>query len=306
MRLAFHRMRFWLLARRPLDFRAGAANRLRGLLGSALRRVSCLPDCRDPDACPHGRACLYGQVFAPHENSGPSGLRDRPRPFVLRPPLPGAMGVAAGERFPTGLHLFDRRPETVSALVAAFAHLGDEDLARAETLDLSGGVRGPLYNHGRLCPAPPPVWVELAAPAAPVRRLRVEFLTPVELKGGDFTPSNPSFGVLFARARDRVANLIRLYGEPEDAAGLEQVDFAGLGRRAREVRCAHARLQPVDAARTSRRTGQTHGLGGLVGEAVYEGELREFLPWLEAAGWTGAGRQTVWGKGVLRVSTAEP
>jgi hypothetical protein len=33
----------------------------------------------------------------------------------------------------------------------------------------------------------------------------------------------------------------------------------------------------------------------------YAGELGEFLPWLRAARWTGVGRQTVWGKGDLRV-----
>jgi hypothetical protein len=123
----------------------------------------------------------------------------------------------------------------------------------------------------------------------------------VELKGGDFTATNPVFAVLLSRARDRVANLIRFYGEEQDAAGLAGIDFSALGARARDVACVDARLEPVSAWRTSRGTGRTHGLGGLVGEAAYAGALGEFLPWLEAAQWTGVGRQTVWGKGVLRV-----
>jgi hypothetical protein len=59
--------------------------------------------------------------------------------------------------------------------------------------------------------------------------------------------------------------------------------------------------QRVDIRRHSSRTGQTHGIGGFTGFAEYEGNLAEFLPWLEAAGATGVGRQAVWGKGEIRL-----
>ena len=72
--------------------------------------------------------------------------------------------------------------------------------------------------------------------------------------------------MLFARARDRVSALRSLYGE-----GPLGIDF--------------------------RAPGSVHPLGGLVGVAEYEGEFGEFVPFLEAAQWTGVGRQTVWGKG---------
>jgi len=49
-----------------------------------------------------------------------------------------------------------------------------------------------------------------------------------------------------------------------------------------------------------------HSLGGFTGEAEYEGDLAEFLPWLRAARWVGVGRQTVWGKGELRVEDPAP
>ena len=53
--------------------------------------------------------------------------------------------------------------------------------------------------------------------------------------------------------------------------------------------------------RRSTRTGQTHSIGGFVGIAEYEGDLAEFLPYLEAGRWTGVGRQSVWGKGEMKV-----
>jgi hypothetical protein len=38
-----------------------------------------------------------------------------------------------------------------------------------------------------------------------------------------------------------------------------------------------------------------------VGEVDYEGELSEFVPYLEAARWTGVGRHTVWGNGAIEI-----
>jgi len=62
-------------------------------------------------------------------------------------------------------------------------------------------------------------------------------------------------------------------------------------------------LVQVAAGRTSRATGQRHSLGGFTGVAEYEGDLAEFLPYLEIARWTGVGRQTVWGKGEIAYET---
>jgi hypothetical protein len=57
-----------------------------------------------------------------------------------------------------------------------------------------------------------------------------------------------------------------------------------------------------EVVRFSTKTKQRHGVGGLVGEAVYEGPgLREFVPVLEAARYCGVGRHTVWGNGVLEM-----
>jgi len=65
------------------------------------------------------------------------------------------------------------------------------------------------------------------------------------------------------------------------------------------VKLTRLRLEFSEAERRSAKTGERHPLGGFVGEAEYEGELGEFLPYLRAARWVGVGRQTVWGKGVI-------
>jgi hypothetical protein len=126
--------------------------------------------------------------------------------------------------------------------------------------------------------------------------LRVEFLTPTELKQDGRIVARPEFPILIARIRDRISTLRALYG-----AGPLDIDFAALSARAAAVRMTRCDLTPVSLERLSTRTGQKHPIGGWAGSAEYEGDLGEFLPYLEAARWTGVGRQSVWGKGEIAI-----
>jgi len=123
-----------------------------------------------------------------------------------------------------------------------------------------------------------------------VPKLRVRFLTPTEIKGAD----QPEFGILMARVRDRVSTLRALYGD-----GPLPIDFKAFGERAGDVSMTRCEIDWVAAERTSRNTGQRHSLGGFRGVAEYQGDIAEFLPYLEIARWTGVGRHTVWGKGEI-------
>jgi CRISPR-associated endoribonuclease Cas6 len=139
-----------------------------------------------------------------------------------------------------------------------------------------------------------PLHLPLTASQSNVCRVLVDFVTPTELKGAE----QPEFGILLARIRDRISTLRELYGD-----GPLAIDFKAFGDRAGRVSMTRCELIPVIAERTSRATGQSHSLGGFTGVAEYEGDLAEFLPYLEIARWTGVGRQTVWGKGEIAYET---
>jgi hypothetical protein len=207
---------------------------------------------------------VYDRFFAPRNmpGAGPSGLTDPPRPFVIRIHGPKEIGV----------HVFMTRDgegtRAVELFHAAMAELGRiEQVTGTELLNLS-----------------------LAPLSRPVSRIQVRFVTPAELKGAD----RPEFGVLLARIRDRISTLLAFYGP-----GPLAMDFRAFAGRAQRVRMTRCDLRYVTAARISRATGQRHPLGGFTGVAEYEGELAEFVPFLEVAQWVGAGRQTVWGKGEI-------
>ena len=192
--------------------------------------------------------------------TGPSGLGDPPRPFVLRVTNDTEIGMNI---FATSDPLPDVF-ENAMRLVKAFT------IEAVEGKQLS---RLPLSAHGTA-----------------VSRLRVRFVTPTALKGA----ARPEFGALLSRIRDRVSTLRQLYG-----AGPLDIDFKRFGTHAAQIRMTRCDLESVDVFRTSRGSGQTHSLGGFTGICEYEGDLTEFLPYLEIARWTGVGRQTVWGNGQL-------
>jgi hypothetical protein len=114
------------------------------------------------------------------------------------------------------------------------------------------------------------------------------------LKSGDRLAARPEFSILFARLRDRISTLSAIYGH-----GPLEIDFRAMGARAARVALSRCDLTWHSTERRSSRTGQNHPIGGFTGEAEYEGDLAEFLPYLRAGQWTGVGRQTVWGKGEL-------
>ncbi len=134
--------------------------------------------------------------------------------------------------------------------------------------------------------------LSLTPTLASVSRLQLRFLSPTFLRNeakADFSP-------LFRRLRDRISSLRALYG-----SGPLEIDFRDLSERSQRIHLVSSDLQPARVSRFSRSTGQTHPVGGFTGNAVYEGDLSPFLPYLKAAFYTGVGKHTTWGNGQIEV-----
>lgn len=302
-------LRFSFAARESVHFPPGkSANLLRGAFGSIFRRIACVPHCAGARDCEIRASCPYARMFEPSALAGgPSGLADWPRPFVFRATHLDGRTVKASETFSFDLNLFDMGSPAIAYLVLAFAQLAHEGLGprrgRANLTEVSqvgesGEQVARIYDGESLLlqQSAAPMELSLELPPERVERVRVRFVTPTELKSGQQLTQRPEFGVLAARIRDRLSTLKKLYDD-----GPLEIDFRGFGERAAGVRMARCEIRRVEVERRSSRTGQVHPIGGFVGEAEYEGELSEFMPYLRAAKWTGVGRQTVWGKGEVEV-----
>ncbi|MCL6546275.1 MAG: CRISPR system precrRNA processing endoribonuclease RAMP protein Cas6 [Bryobacteraceae bacterium] len=301
-------LRFTLRTIDPLRFPpSGPANALRGMLGLALRAAACIPDCPSPALCPQRRTCPYARLFEPLPQNLPPGFRNPPRPYVIRTLELGSRTLQPGEPWSFDLYLFDTRPPDLAGpLLASLRAVSQEGLGlgrgRAELIRVEVLDCGAQPAHALETAVEPRILTLPLEPLrGPVRRIRVRYVTPTELKQAGQIAPEADFSVLFARLRDRVSTLRTLYGD-----GPLPVDFHAMGLRATAIRLVRSDLAAVRASRRSSRTGQVHPLGGFTGEAEYEGDLGEFLPFLRAGWWTGVGRQTVWGKGAIETEVLDP
>ena len=288
--------RFTFCALETLSFPAGkSGNILRGAFGTISHDLFARA----------GPSTADTPIFQPRlQGRGPSGLSDSPRPFVFRSAHLDGRTFSAGERFYFDLHVFVSPYPPLSVFVRTFEQLVCEGLGSRRSkallesvwqLDEEHKPSEQLYSSGSSMTPVEALVLPLSLDNSEVRRLSVRFVTPTELKSGKGIASRPEFHVLFGRARDRISTLRSLYG-----AGSLDLDFRGMGERAKSVKITDCDLHHVAVERRSTRTGQTHPIGGFVGEVEYQGKLSEFWPFLRVAEWTGVGRQTVWGKGEIR------
>ncbi len=269
----FYRFRFHFRALDAVRFAPGkSADAIRGALGAALHSGS-FPG-------------IYSRLFSPGGTFA-SGFGDAPRPFVLRASHLEGVAIPPGTSVYFDVHVFDIRAPLLETFQQAFALA-----ALRRRMELVGSEQIDFDDQ----PHAGPLVIPLNPEEPPVRKITLRFVTPTELKVAGGLAASPEFPVLFARLRDRISTLRALYG-----AGPLDIDFPGIGERAASVRMVRADLAWTSPKRKSSRTGQVHSIGGFTGEAEYEGRLGEFLPWLRAARWVGVGRQTVWGKGDVRV-----
>jgi hypothetical protein len=255
-------LRFEFKAKEPVRFPPGkAANTLRGALGLVLSQ----------------------RVFEPKPDSHPSGLADSPRPFVFRARHLDGQTINPGQSFHFEINLFN--PGLAQAFIEAFKTMGHKGLGANRTrIEFLQAIRSD------------PITLNLSPTSNTSKQIRVHFITPIELKHESRIVTRPEFPILFGRIRDRISTLRRLYG-----AGPLDFDYQASNNRSAAIRMTACDLRREETHRRSSRTGQTHSIGGLIGSADYEGDLAEFLPWLQAAKWTGVGRQCVWGKGETEV-----
>ena len=307
MQFEFYPLRFEFTARESIYFPPGkSANVLRGALGLVFRKIACVPECRQASVCEIRDSCPYARVFEPASpGEGPSGLADWPRPFVFRARHLDGSTVQPGQPFHFDLHVFTVDPDVLAYFVLTFAAIAREGLGpnrgkcemlRVRRIAVGEMPEQVLYDGATqmMSRSVDPVALDLSGPPAAAQRLRVEFLSPTELKHEDRITNRPEVPILFGRIRDRISTLRKLYGP-----GPLDIDFQESNARAAAVRMTNCALRRVEFERRSSRTGQHHAIGGFIGFAEYEGDLAEFQPYLEIGKWTGVGRQATFGKGEI-------
>jgi hypothetical protein len=301
-------------------------NTLRGAFGATVKRLVCPTpaDCRQ--SCAIKATCPYGQIFEPSPPPGSDRLslnQDIPRPFVFRPPNDNETIARPGDSLSFDLLLIGKALGSFPYFLVTFRELGDQGIglgrgryriARVSLLNEEGHDVAEVYSGHNNVVRPSPLRITykdccrlatdwLTGSGQRVansgmrstdngKRVTVRFLTPTLLKADGKLIERPEFHHLIKRLRDRINALAHFYCDDT-----LDVDFKAFGERSEAVQTVSCRSRWEDRDRRSWKTGQSHDMGGFVGEVTYEGDLKEFLPLLILGQYTHVGKYAVWGNG---------
>lgn len=316
--LLLARYRIGLTPEAPLGLQGEAGGILRGGFGLLLKEGVCLrPDghlCQG--RCQQAGICSYAYLFegVPMPDAQPpSGYSAVPQPFVLAPQLPMPDVLAAGEPLTFGLLLAGQAIWHFPYLLAAFRALGVRGLGRervrarlSEAVALLPDGEVPLYDsrYGRLLgnqPTPVSAAGWGAGQAEDRTRLTLRFVTPARLKHQDrFVTETPEFHVVVRTLLRRLSSLAVFHGGER-----WDIDYAGWIERAKAVQIDTAHVFWRDRDRYSTLQKRHMNFGGVLGVAVYQGEVAPFLPLLRLGQLIHVGKGAVFGNGRYEIVNGE-
>ncbi|MBC2710705.1 MAG: CRISPR system precrRNA processing endoribonuclease RAMP protein Cas6 [Desulfosarcina sp.] len=283
----------------------------RGVFGRALKQVVCALKRQACSTCLLKRECLYPAVFEPRlaiaqiDNGGRTAL---PHPYVIQPPPDVQSIYPEGASFNFNLLLFGSVNKRLPYFVYALDQMGRIGIGkkidgrratfRLEAVESSGQE---IYAGAdqKLSDTTPCTDLKLT-PAKDQQKedstVALKFETPLRIKHHNHLSRELPFHLLVRAMLRRAATLLNHYdgGEPD-------LDYAGMVRRARDVKTVDTTLVWEDWRRYSLRQDQAMMMGGLKGSVTYAGDLGEYLPLIDFCTKVHLGKQTTFGLGRFSV-----
>jgi hypothetical protein len=330
----FARFRFELEAESDIHLPVYKGSALRGGFGHAFRKSACIAKGQECPDCILRAQCAYAYIFETPPPADTVIMRKyphAPHPFVIEPPLEPKRHYSPGESLGFELVLIGKGMDYFPYFVYAFEELGKIGLGKGkggyalrqayevnngkpalvydgakrqlkgklEAQTLAGLTEEPLTlpspARGEGTPHPNPL------PQGERDALILRFLTPVRIVFEESLAPSLEFHVLIRNLLRRLSTLSYFH-----CGKALELDFKGFITKAQEVQIEKTRLKWHDWERYSNRQETKMKMGGLIGEVVYRGPWREFLPFLLLGEEVHVGKGTTFGLGKYRIQREEP
>lgn len=255
---------------------------LRGAFGLNFKNMVCVnrkvAQCSSCFIAPN---CVYKLLFE-SEYLRKDGKVDIPSPFLIEPPYENKRFYERGEEFRFNCLIFGKAVEYFPYFVLTFKKIGENGIGlRAKRgrfkLVKIKNINNRIIYHQRgeiLKDFRKPVRIKI--PKITTNILRVRFVSPTRIKLGGKLINNLPFNLFMKTILRRISLLKKFYSEES-----QNWDYKALLEKSNFVSTVRSSLRWYDWQRFSFRQKAMMKLGGFVGEIVYQGEIKEFLPFIK-------------------------
>jgi CRISPR-associated endoribonuclease Cas6 len=311
------RVRFNLKAISEIRLGDYKGSTFRGVLGHALKSISCFSRRTCLTQCAYPKTCPYGYLFETPVPEGAEKMKkysSAPHPFILTPPLEVKKVYWPGEFFHFDLTLVGKGVDYLPYFVYAFEKQGEKGMGKSRGFFEVVSVLG--LNHRAENQAETLLYINtekmLVKEAVEktidqfafqeklenkdnpplLSSVKLQFLTPIRLKFEESLSHKLEFHILIRNLLRRLSSLLYFH------EGIEvNWNFKELIEKALTVKKTEDKTYWYDWERYSNRQETRMKLGGLMGEAEYADVPSDFALFLKAGEIVHVGKNTSFGLG---------
>lgn len=280
----------------------------RGAFGITLRRISCFQRQAECKTCLLRNKCAYSIVFEGNceiekENFfNLKSIEERPRPFVIEPPLTEEKVFNEKERFNFSIILFGNSIQYSIHILYALIQLGQSGIGKnrgkfiVENISTEDGKIVYKAGENKINFEKVKVKRNVRYKFPDKKYLKLKFLTPTRIKKAGHLTEKLEFSLFIKNLLRKISILTYLYTDKTN-----KKNFKNLILKAKKVKIVKSDLQWLDWERYSTRQKEKMKLGGFVGEILYKGTFKEFIPYILLGQYTHIGKNCTFGLGKYEV-----
>ncbi|MFA7516682.1 MAG: CRISPR system precrRNA processing endoribonuclease RAMP protein Cas6 [Candidatus Ratteibacteria bacterium] len=286
---------------------------MRGGFGYAFRRIVCvLKNHRTCKGCFLATSCPYFRIFESSLKGQGNyfDIKEIPRPFSFILPFSNkAIEYTQQDLFTIRLLLFGKAVQEFPYFFLSFQQLSETGIGKTRAKFTVEQVieeypqQAILFSKGKeelLSCSPAQPFVSSHSHNADIKKLRLEFLSPIRLKFQNKIISFPEFHHIVRSIAHRTSMLAYYWGEQS-----LDIDWKFYIQAAEKIKICSRDLEWVDLKRYSSRQKQSMFFGGFVGTILYEGDLAPFFPLIEIGSYLHIGKNTTFGLGKYSIKETE-
>ena len=287
----------------------------RSAFGNAFRKTVCVARSKTCPTCFLNTQCIYSYAFeSPIQEQSTicKNYSHAPHPFILNPPLEQKTCYEPGDCVDFELTLVGGIIDSLPYFIYTIIRMGELGLGKTRGKFKIIDVKAvnaydhhveTVYANETLMPIKTILTFDHAQEKAQriaSDQIGLNWLTPLRIQHDGRLCDDPGFELIMKNCFRRITSL--LYFHCNDNAPPYHDDAI---KQAVFIQKIQSNTQWQTWTRYSSRQQNTHNVGGLIGEMTFQGDLIDYIPYLELCSWINLGKGTAFGLGKFQLMTYE-